>query len=171
MNNKNQENPNITIARELSQKFEFYFIALVFTILGLSVQTASIIKDYYQYVFEILAWCLLLVSGLSGLSRLEWLSIAYRHYGSAEVEKNNLNAMNQGLGGRTIINEEEREWTNEELHQAKLRLEQQKIKREIESNKVDRRTVIKYRIHKWAFVIGAISLVISRVILNLKKIF
>lgn len=171
MSNSNNENANITIARELSQKFEFYFIALVFTILGLSVQTATITKENYQFIFEILAWCSLLVSGLAGLSRLEWLPIAYRHYGSAEIEKRNLNAMNQGLEGRPIINEEVKEWTEEELNKAKLELKNQLDKRNTEINKVDKCTILKYRIHKWAFIIGICSLVVSRIILNLRKIF
>jgi hypothetical protein len=171
MTEKNQENPNITTSIELSRKFEFYFIALVFTILGLSVQTASIVREYYQYVFEILAWVSLLVSGLAGLSRLEWLPVAYQHYGCSEIEKNNLNVISQGLEGRTVINEKGQAWPGANLNNAKQELENQIKKRDKEISEIEKRTTMKYQIHKWAFVVGIISLVVSRSILHLMKIF
>ena len=163
------ENPNITISRELSQKFELYFIALVFTILGLSIQTSSITNHWYQYVFEILSWFFLLVSGLFGLSRLEWMPVAYRQYGASDIEKNNLNKLNQGLAGRMMIDENGKKFTEDELLKLKQELSDQIVKRGNEIEKVDKKTGIAYQIHKWAFVAGIISLFISRSILVITK--
>jgi hypothetical protein len=74
--------PNLEYAIQTQQKFEFYFLALVFTILGLSIQTAKL-SFWLQGVFEIAAWLSLLASGLAGLSRMEWIPVSYK--GHAEV--------------------------------------------------------------------------------------
>jgi len=171
MKNQNNENENITIARELSHKFEFYFIALVFTILGLSIQTSSFIKDYFQYIFEIFAWVSFLISGLAGLSRLEWIPFAYCHYGSLQTEKNNLKVIKEGINRISIINESGQKWTEKQLQKAKGDLETQILKRDKEIEKVDKHTLIKYQLHKWSFILGLISLIISRAIINLDSVF
>jgi len=62
---KNQE-----ISIQTQQKFEFYFLALVFTVLGLSIQT-SVFSSKLQSAIEIAAWAFFLISGLAGLSRME----------------------------------------------------------------------------------------------------
>jgi len=168
---KNNENPNITIAREISQKFEFYFIALVFTVLALSIQTSSFTKIYFQYLFEIFAWCCFLISGLAGLSRLEWLPIAYRHHGSQDIEKNNLSAVNEGIHGRPILDSTGGEWTDEQLQKSKRELEEQIAKRNKKIEMLEMTSIFKYKIHKWSFVIGLISLIVSRTIINLRTVF
>ena len=60
------------IAHQSQEKFQFYAVALVFTILGLSIQTATFDGHVAARICEILSWLLLLASGLSGLSHLEW---------------------------------------------------------------------------------------------------
>ena len=77
MNQSSEEDKNLTIAVDLQNKFEFYFIGLVFTVLALSIQTASIAKGHIQYFFEIFAWFSLLLSGFSGLLKLECKSEIY----------------------------------------------------------------------------------------------
>ena len=114
MDNVNTENENKAIARNLSHKFEYYLIALVFTILGLSIQTASFSGEYFQYILEFSAWFLLLISGLFGLWRLEYVPVAYREYGQQEIEERSLDAMNQGLQGRSIEKMNGEEWLPEE---------------------------------------------------------
>lgn len=172
MNGKNQENPNITIAREISQKFEFYFIALAFTILGLSVQTASVTKECGQYFFEFFAWGSLLISALAGLSKIEWSSVVYLLYGSLEIEGNHLKEINQDLlKGSHSINENGEEWTDDKLREVKNQSESKISKGKIRVDNIEKWSKVKYKIHKWAFVAGVSSLVISRIILNLNKIF
>jgi hypothetical protein len=56
---------------ELQLKFKFYLLALTFTLLAGSVQTADLGKSLWSDVPELFAWTLLLISGLSGLKHLE----------------------------------------------------------------------------------------------------
>lgn len=166
MNKSTPEDGNLKIAIELSQKYDFYFLALVFTVLALSVQTAEVINEYYQYFYEIGAWTLFSISGLAGLSRLEWLPNAYIHYSSSEIEKNNLKAVKNG----NIMNEKGETWPSESLSKAENNLERQIKKREKEIGRIERSSLIKYRWHKWCFILGIFSLIISRAIFQLIKI-
>ena len=70
-------NPNTEISIRLKERFEFYVIALAFTILGLSIQTASFGTSLPSDSFELLGWLFLFISGLVGLSRLEWIPVWY----------------------------------------------------------------------------------------------
>ena len=51
------------IAHQSQEKFQFYALALVFTILGLSIQIASFDGHVAAKIFELLSWVLLLFSG------------------------------------------------------------------------------------------------------------
>src|SRR5262245_61962142 len=67
---KNAET-NLDVARKLQEKYEWYFLALIFTVLGLSVQTAKLGHSFGADIFEVMGWVSLLVSGIAGLSRVE----------------------------------------------------------------------------------------------------
>ena len=60
------------IAHNTQEKFDFYVLGLVFTLLALSIQTADLGKYAVADVFELLGWVCLFVAGLSGLWRLEY---------------------------------------------------------------------------------------------------
>jgi hypothetical protein len=170
MGNQNIENTNFQIARQISDKFEFYFIALVFTVLGLTIQTSSFCKNNYQTFFEFFAWISLLLSGLAGLSRLEWVPVEYRHYGKIADTESKLNMIESGLQGRPILKSIGEEWD-----QGDLKNEEQKLKTYIGKHKerakeISKRGQIKYKIHKWGFIIGVISIGISRGILGITKL-
>jgi len=167
MNNQNKENENFILARETAQKFDFYFLALVFTILGLSVQTSFFVQRYHQYIFEIVALFSLLVSGLAGLFRIEWMSVAYRHYGTIQEDQKKVDMLNQGLKGKPILSPSGKQFSDDELLKEKEKLNGFILKRQTTSKAIDRRTSIKYYVHKYMFVIGIIALVISRVILKM----
>ncbi len=166
MDNMPKENENFRIARELSQKYEFYLLALVFTVLAFSVQTAEMLDRYYQYCFEIIAWVLFLISGLVGLSRIEWLPVAYKHYGSSEIEENNLKHVNQG----NVVDENGEDWIAQDLVKAKRELENNILERKQKLEVLEKATIVKFGWHKWCFLLGLLSLIISRAIFHLIKI-
>jgi hypothetical protein len=167
--NSDKENPNMIIGREIAQKFEFYFISLVFTILALSLQTASFTDINPQCIIEISGWFFLALSGLAGLSRLEWLPVSYRHYGSIQKEKNNLNAFIQGIRGRRVLKENDDEWSIEELRNAKGDLETHITKRKEIIDKLNISNTIAYQIHKWGFIVGFFCIIFSRALVALAK--
>lgn len=74
-------NTHTDIASEYQSKFRFYFVALVFTLLAASIQTADLshMRTSNQ-VLELIGWVLLLVSGLCSLSFLEFTPVVYRHF-------------------------------------------------------------------------------------------
>jgi hypothetical protein len=78
------------LALELRQKFEMYFVALIFTLAGLSVQTA---KPTFVWWLETPGWLLLVTAGALGLWRVNDLWRAQA--GIAE----DVSAVERGGGG------------------------------------------------------------------------
>jgi hypothetical protein len=80
------------LAIEAQGKFEFYFVALVFTVLGLAIQTTPDSGPVVARVSELLGWLCLFGAGLAGLSRLEWtpvirVSLANQEEASQKLEQ------------------------------------------------------------------------------------
>src|SRR6266700_3954403 len=55
---------------EMRQRYELYFVTLIFTLAGLAIQTAKPYSTTCLVWFEIGAWVSLILSGLIGLWRL-----------------------------------------------------------------------------------------------------
>lgn len=72
------QSDDLDYSRQLQGKFEFYLLTLVFTILGLAIQTADFGASKIADILELLAWISLLASGLAGILRLEWLPVIYK---------------------------------------------------------------------------------------------
>ena len=64
-------------AIELRAKLEFYLLALTFSILGLSIQTAEFGNHLGADSFELAGWLALFVAGVVGIMRAEWVPVAY----------------------------------------------------------------------------------------------
>jgi hypothetical protein len=60
---------------ELRQKYELYFVSLIFTLAGLSVQSASRSGPIWRLTIEVLGWVLLTSGGILGLWRISRLWI------------------------------------------------------------------------------------------------
>jgi hypothetical protein len=69
---------------ELRHKFDLYFVTLIFTLLGLAIQTSKKSSVACINYLEIAGWGLLFLSGLIGLYALSKLWI--REVGVAEVK-------------------------------------------------------------------------------------
>lgn len=80
---------NIEVAGGYESKFRFYFVALVFTLLAASVQSAPLSEMLCaNKIIEIIGWSLLLTCGLSSLSFLEFSSVIYKNRAIAENTEN-----------------------------------------------------------------------------------
>jgi hypothetical protein len=169
MENQNKVNPNLEIAVQVQQKFDFYFLALVFTILGLTVQTSTI-TGKYQCFFEIASWILLLASGLAGLSRLAWRPVFYMQADFIQRKENDIRALEESrISGKPVIKPSGEYWTQEELFGEQTKLEQSISAVEERKNKIEKRLKWKYLIHKWCFAAGICLLLLSRAITALNK--
>ena len=150
---------NLEISIQTQQKFEFYFLALVFTVLGLSIQTYHF-STKIQAVFEIGAWLFLLVSGFAGLSRMEWIPVSYKSYSDLKEEESIISEAKAGrplqLSGKLLSDVEAEKFT---LHIADRIKERTRRMKEI-----DNRHKIKTFLHKWLFVAGLALLIISRAV-------
>lgn len=150
------------IAHQSQEKFQFYGVALVFTILGLSIQTASFDGHVAARICEILSWLLLLLSGLSGLSHLEWNPvIRIQMVRKDELEEKAIHLKAQ---------------RDRDIQQVNVRQDQKVIpieeriadyesyvaKLDTQITKLDGRAEIKYRLFKWALMSGIVFLVVSR---------
>jgi hypothetical protein len=161
---------NIEIAQRNQEKFDAYLLGLIFTILGLSIQTAKFGVSSAADASEIVAWLLLLIAGLAGLSRLEWTAEIYRLFGvQTEKEEAARAAQAASLKGA------------KELHVVPLGTSVS-VDRYIAEAKesvaivearlkpLQKRASIKYRLMKTAFVLGLIALMIARASLPVRGI-
>jgi len=151
---------NQEIAIQTKQKFEFYFLALVFTVLGLSIQT-SVFSSNLQSVIEIFAWAFFLISGLAGLSRMEWIPVSYKSYSDLTYEKS---LAKEAKGGRSVVDESGKLQSSDEIKEWIEHAERRIKERTEKMDKIEIRSKIKYFLHKWMFVAGLVLLVVSRAI-------
>ena len=158
------------IAIEYQQKFLFYLLGLTFTILALSIQTSSFGKFYFADLAELSAWLCLLVSGLLGLSRIEWSSVFYF-----------LSSEKSGIDGR-ISSAEKYSFrsrfvkvleTGENIPIENF-IDNEKDRRELYHKKIESiqlRQQVKSIIQKILFLLGLICIIISRAYIPVDKWF
>lgn len=132
---------------EIKIKFEFYLLALVFTVLALAVQTAKVPTRWCTDALEIFGWFSLLISGISGLLRLEKVPIAY--FLSADAKDLNRH-YDQLIDGRL-----DSAWVSESL-MGRIEKKQQQIR------DVGEKIKSLYGWHKWLFVVGIVSITLAR---------
>ena len=93
-------------AMDVQEKFEFYMLSLTFTLLALSVQSASFGNNLASDILELIGWCLLLISGVIGIFRLEMVPVALRYYAvqsEAEVDEADLKKVESKIASRKYI--------------------------------------------------------------------
>lgn len=151
---------NLEISIQTQQKFEFYFLALVFTVLGLSIQT-SVFSSNLQSVIELFAWVFFLISGLAGLSRMEWISVSYKSYSELTYEKS---FAKEAKGGRSVVDESGKLQSSDEIKEWIEHAERRIKERTEKMDKIEMWSKIKYFLHKWSFVAGLFFLIVSRAI-------
>jgi hypothetical protein len=150
------------IAHQSQEKFQFYGVALVFTILGLSIQTATFDGHVIARICELFSWLMLLVSGVAGLSHLEWnpvIRIQMVQKDEAEEKANQLlTQKNQGFLQVNVLQANKLVPIDQRIEE----YESYVGKLDTQITKLDRKAEIKYQIFKWAFVAGIVFLAAGR---------
>lgn len=153
---------DLEYSRQLQEKFELYLLALIFTLLGLAVQTAKFGTNTFGDILELLGWLFLLASGLVGLSRLEWLPVAYKtnaNLKNLEAEHNHLKeAAAAGVQDYPVLDQAEPAHIDAliEDRSGAIKTVQGRL------NELERTILRKYSIHKWLFVVGLTLLIGAR---------
>ncbi len=162
--NQTMANKEKEIAHQTQEKFEFYVISLVFTLLALSIQTSKFGLNAASDVFELSGWLCLLVSGLVGLWRLEFSPvIRYRIAAKNEMERDISQSEQARLKGQEsvyILDKKIDQPIEERINNLKTSLS--KLNPLI--GNLNRVNLVKYTVHRFAFVLGVICVVVSRAI-------
>lgn len=150
--------PNIHAAQRFQERFEFYLVALTFTLLGLAAQTAAFGDLVVADLTELGAWGALLLSGLTGLARLEGIPHVLR---LASMRSERLGFITT-LRNRPDIGEVE--FLNETLSQrdalAKQEANVDRITQALESQNAG--LMGKARKQRTAFAVGVTMLAVAR---------
>jgi len=146
----------------LQEKLEFYFVGLVFTLLGLSVQTFVRDRTDPWHYFDLLGWLFLFCSGLSGLLRLETM---FKHF-KFHARKDQVEAMRTALNKRGQL-EAAQELVGVRTERSDLASLVALTESEIATAekwiaKNQRVQTFSYHLAKWAFVGGLLALFVSR---------
>jgi hypothetical protein len=84
------ESVNLEAAQNIYHKFQFYLVALTFTIAGFAIQTGKFSGNIFGDFAEASSWVILFLSGVVGLWRIEYLPVAYRTYNYIQVRKQSI---------------------------------------------------------------------------------
>jgi hypothetical protein len=161
---------NIEYARTLQEKYEYYIAGLTFTLLALSIQTAKLGTEKAQIIFELFGWCLLLVSGIIALLRFRMQPVAHKNYALLDREK--LRVKEYKLAQSNGTTEALLQETNQTVPLEKLI---QDIEDSIKRNEpklvaIEDTLINQHRWHLWLFVIGFVSVMLSRAYIPLKTL-
>ena len=154
--------PDIEKAIQIQDKFNFYLVALTFSILGLSIQTAKLEASSINNIYEIFGWFSLFISGLCGLSRLEWIPRIYENFSYKKILEQEVIGFEKAIlqGAKEIhIVYENKSCDPKEVVKSKRKL--LKYCEQV-TDRMQRRTKLKYKLHKILFVGGVFSLLLSR---------
>jgi hypothetical protein len=149
-------------ARQLQEKFELYLIALVFTILGLAIQTAKFGTNDLGDAFELAGWLCLMGSGITSLLRMELLPVAQlelhkkQNFEEELTQYRKLFANGQGLIQNIVDNNTLSIPNLIEDRVSKVQMYENRI------SKLQGKIYRGYLFHKWLLVGGLIFLGASR---------
>ena len=161
---------NTIIAQRTQEKFEAFLLGLIFTILGLSIQTAKFGSSPLADVSELISWVLLLVAGLAGLSRFEWTSEIYRLYGVQDEKEGSKRAVQkaqfEGIKDVYVAPLEKSVPASQYIAEAK-----DSVTKVVAAIKpLQRRSTVKYRVMKYAFVAGLVAFMLARAFVPIRGI-
>ena len=157
------------ISLQYEHKYILFFVALIFSILGLAIETSTPSKNYFQIIFELSGWLFLLLSGILGLVILQESAAYYRFQSENSSLWNELNSLlSQKEMGKENIPWLESSRADEVRHIMRpiddvIRDKENSLKQIVsERDTVQKDVVLKINIQGITFTIGIIGLIISR---------
>lgn len=162
MTDKSSPTKQLETAERLQMQFRYYFVALVFTLLGASIQTAKFGTSSVQTISELAGWALFAVSGLVALSYLEWEPLIREQLAHRDAYSDQLNQVKiaklQGVSEFQVLSSGKTQSLDERI--TNLQESVGKL-----SNAAERRLSIadiKYEIWRWSFVCALVAILVSR---------
>lgn len=161
---------DVEYARQLQEKFELYLLSLIFTLLALAIQTAKFGVSDWADTLELVGWLCLLVSGLFGLSRIEWVPATLKTHSkllSIKAELQQLtDARAQGHQQVTVVDQEQ----PAEIAMLIANRRDKVAEMEEKISSLERGIQRKYEVHKWSFVFALVLLLVARSILPIEAL-
>ena len=171
MSEQPQPDQNQIDARRYQQAFDLYALSLTFTILALSIQTASFGECAVRDSIELLAWLALLFSGLCGLNRGLWTPNLFNLFGSKPMLQDQMkHARSEYYQNKEIIDPEEDPEQLQASHHAMKEAEKAVQLAEKIIYDVTKKIETCLEIQKYCFFLGVIALVIARAYLPIAGI-
>jgi hypothetical protein len=151
-----------SIAQQTQEKFQFYFLALAFTLLGAAVQTSNFNRSTTENVFELIGWLGFLSAGLFGLWKMEWESpIRVQMAKRDEIQSAITDLKTKMLGGLTevlIVTTGRMQPVDERMknHDDAVAILSAQL------DKLEKWDTFKYLTAKYGFLVGLVALMGSR---------
>ena len=156
---------DIDTGQRLQERHEYYRVALVFTTLAFSIQTAPDAGVPIVSIFEVGAWLFLFSSGMLALSRMYHQPVIYAY----SVEINTLNAnLQDAMGfekqGHTRLSSKlaAGEGGMASIDEYKIAHRKAIAERQAKSKTIERKTKLFAIAHRILFILGFMSLIASR---------
>lgn len=150
------------IAQQTQEKFEFYLLSLVFTLLALSIQTAKFGIAIPADALELVGWLFFIVSGIAGLWRMEWvpvirIKLAQKQNFESEIFK--LKELQlQGQTELLVLESNSRQPIPERIQNRESAIDL--LSPYI--SKLERKHYIKHYFHVYGFVLGVLCVASAR---------
>ena len=158
------------IAQQAQEKFEFYLVGLVFTLLALSIQTAKFGQSNLPNICEISGWVSLSVSGLIGLWRLEYIPVIREKIAIKNEFDEKLDELRElelkGVHELFVLETQ----TNQSIKDRLSEYKKGVAVLDPVITKLEKQGHVKYQIHRFAFVTGISFLMFSRAYIPIKQI-
>jgi hypothetical protein len=170
MATEDNRNAEHSLAQQSREKFLFYFVGLVFTLLAASIQSAKFSAYVAANIAELFSWVALLLSGIVTLSYLDREPL----YRNDKATKNNFEK------NRQLLNDLKENGEDEVAIAESNQIENVEKLLEITQRNIEHAETIlkkeepwfrrKYLIARWSFVLGLAALLVARAYEPLTKV-
>jgi hypothetical protein len=142
------------VAQKTQEQFQFYLLALAFTILAASIQTAKFGASIWADGLELSGWIALILSGLSGLLHIESSSVQrFILAEQVKYEDEVAKLRELQLQGKEKVFVMQTQSTQSISQQIENRIESHKVVSKLFED-MDRSGATKYQVHRRCFVLG-----------------